>query len=153
MKEGEKEKSPVPKNEAVMFVVYEDGQFLISKVKDPASSYYGQIKIPSGKVEEEETDMDAVVRKVKEELGVEVLTMNYLDSFDNTTPPPGNTPYRVHAYLVTLVEGEIKNMEPDKEEFIWAGFDEAMSRIKLVDSRYALSLAQIYLNEEAQNRG
>lgn len=149
MVEAKEKKAPA--NQAVLFLLYRDGKFLFEKPSDKESSYFGMLKVPSGKLEEGEMDAEALVREFKEELGVSPVDMIYLDSFVNLTP--GNKEFLVHSYLVIETEGEVFTKEPNKTKHIWLTYEEALEKVDLVDSSYTLSLANRYLNEARQNKG
>ena len=126
--------------EAVMFVLYKDGKFLLEERTNPKKSYYGYTKVPGGKVENSESHKAAVAREIKEELGVKAIEVVLLDSFENVTNL--GVQYLVHAYLVQRFEGVVLNRESKNSKHVWLTFKEATERAKFVDSKYALYLAE-----------
>ncbi len=64
-----------------VFIFNEKGQLLVcERGKDPAK---GSWDLPGGFVDDDETAEQAVVREIKEELGVEISHCTYLFSFPN----------------------------------------------------------------------
>lgn len=92
--------------EAVIFLLYKEGKFLLEERVNPEKTYFGYTKVPGGKIEEGEVRKDALAREIKEELGIKAQDIVLLDSFENVTTFA--THYLVHAYLVTRYEGEVK---------------------------------------------
>lgn len=140
-----------PANQAVLFLLYQNGKYLFEITQDKNSSYYGKLRVPSGKLEQGEVDSDALVREFQEELGASPIDMIFLDSFRNITP--AGEPYLLHAYLVLEVKGDIATREPRKAQHKWLTFREARPKLEFVDSIYTLALAKKYLNEARQNKG
>lgn len=67
---------------------------------------------PVGKVEEDESDEEALIRELKEEIAIDVKGHNLLGSvsFKENT----GKDYRFHVFNVTTYSGTIKNNEPHK---------------------------------------
>lgn len=142
-------KSPTG-TEGVIFLLYKEGKFLIVKNIKSRSGFYGHLIFPGGEVEEGEVPEQAAIREVREEFGVNPKEIIFLDTFEDVTLNLGY--HRFHAYLVKNFEGEVINNEPDKSVVQWVSFDEAREALKLVSSKYPLSLAQSYISGAVKSR-
>jgi 8-oxo-dGTP pyrophosphatase MutT (NUDIX family) len=67
---------------------------------------------PTGKIEDDEADYEAVEREGKEELGIEVKGTKMLGSITIEVKPHDNLTF--HVYKVTSYNEEVKNKEPHK---------------------------------------
>lgn len=68
--------------------------------------------IPGGKVEFMEKLEDAIIRELKEELGIDVIVEDLLRVTDHIVPEE-NAHWVSPAFLVRVVKGQAENMEPD----------------------------------------
>ena len=75
-------RKPVPHYDIAAAVVWKKGRMLIDQRK-PEGLLGGLWELPGGKVEPGETREDAVVREVREEVGLEVTVRGYLTSVDH----------------------------------------------------------------------
>lgn len=148
MVETEKEKIPV--QQAVMFLLYRNGEFLFEVRKDPEKVFFGETIIPGGIIEEGELAEDAVPREAREEHGVFVKDFVWLDDFIDEAPK--GEPTYVHAFLVTMFEGQVVAREPERADLVWMSAEKAEKLLEVKSSRHVLRLAQNYLNEEGQSR-
>jgi ADP-ribose pyrophosphatase YjhB (NUDIX family) len=116
------------------FVIIQDNKILLAH--PTGSKWFGTYSIPKGKVEENETILEAAIRETKEELGIEVdgseLTENdkrYINYIDKD----GETYKRVYYYVVEPIDLiRVDNTNLQKKEVDWAGFltkEEAEKRI------------------------
>ena len=129
---------------AVMFLVYNEGKYLIEERIREDSSHKDMFIVPAGHVEIGESFEDAMKRELPEEQGIFPKKYIRLDSFKNMSLS-GNL-YEVEAYLVTEYQGEVINREPQKCKLHWLSFDEAMEKMDLASSKYMLLLAKSALN-------
>mmetsp|Transcript_28410 Transcript_28410/g.40103 ORF Transcript_28410/g.40103 Transcript_28410/m.40103 type:complete len:132 (+) Transcript_28410:74-469(+) len=83
-----------------------DPKKVLSGIRIPS----GFICNPGGKVEEGESLVDAVHREISEEVGVKIKDPRYLCNIHTKDG------WTVHFFLTTEWEGEIQNMEPDKNK-------------------------------------
>ncbi|HMQ10210.1 MAG TPA: NUDIX domain-containing protein [Oligoflexia bacterium] len=106
--------------QVVAAVIYnQDNQILIAKRKDGQQNW----EFPGGKIELEENHQQALMRELKEELGIEIIEINrLLDTYTYTYPNKSvqlffyqcylNSPYalqkNVHAELKWISMNDIK---------------------------------------------
>jgi 8-oxo-dGTP pyrophosphatase MutT (NUDIX family) len=75
---------------------------VVRKEKQEGEEYI----MPGGRMEDGETQKETLVRELREELGVEVVTYEYLGSFNDIAVFEGE-PLVIHAYRVE-VDGEMR---------------------------------------------
>ena len=92
------------------------------------NEYNGIWSNPGGKVEENETVEEAVIRELKEELGIEVKIVRKLSDYEDYG---GDELHGVYpGYEVSIVHGEPGIEEPNKiEEIKYFSFDELPENI------------------------
>lgn len=105
--------------ESVAFILFKDNKILVEKRSMDKRSDPGKIAIPSGGVEKGETNKQAMIREVKEELNVIPTEFKLLETIFY---PHIEVDFNVHYFLVTKWEGEIKTIEAD--ELIWVNLDD-----------------------------
>lgn len=124
---------------AVVFLFYQEGQVLLEK--RPANSSYPEAWIfPGGKVETYDWDIaTALLREVKEELGVKPILFDMLPQEQIILSPNGRT---IHPFLITLWEGSIPTIILDKEgsETSWIDLDEVIRSPILSVKQLAIDL-------------
>lgn len=82
------------------------------------------ISLPTGKAEIGETPFMCLVRELKEEVGIDVLSAGYCGS-SNFTIPETNIVARVDLFVVYSYMGTVTNMEPEKHHNPrWIDLDE-----------------------------
>ena len=89
--------------EIVCGAIIKEDTFLITKRAKGVDE--GFWEFAGGKVEENETNVDAIKRELKEELEIDVEVLQYLCSVDDIRP---NLILHVHAYLCKIVKGNIQ---------------------------------------------
>lgn len=67
----------------VALILEENGKILVEKRKKSKFSNPGFVVFPSGKVEKGETKEQALIREMKEELGIEIFGLNLVYSADS----------------------------------------------------------------------
>lgn len=89
---------------------------------------------PGGKLHEGETMEEAVIRELREELGVTVRVIRKIGAYDTDPIPEGA--FEVHTFLCEIAEGEPQEgLEPGKMGAIrWLTVDELRTWPTLVQS-------------------
>ncbi|MDD5586119.1 MAG: NUDIX domain-containing protein [Alphaproteobacteria bacterium] len=99
---------------AVIIEPHESTILLVKRKKPPEA---GKWSIPGGAVDFGETFEAAVIREVKEEVGLEVEVLRLLRLTDHILPEEG-VHWVTPAFEVRIVGGEAQNLEPDKHEAV-----------------------------------
>ena len=97
-------------------IVVQDGKVLLLLRKNAPEA--GSWSLPGGRVEFMESLEDAVVRELREELGITV-EVESLVCVINHIVPDENAHWVAPAYRVRVVSGVPKNLEPEKTAAIW----------------------------------
>src|SRR5690554_1277172 len=115
-----KGKSPIP---AVAAVVVKDGKILLVKRRTEPSK--GLWSVPGGKVEQDETLTEAVVREVREETGLEIEVDGVAGVFELKATVEGlpEFHYTIVDYFAHPVGGELMPGD-DAEEIRWVSLEE-----------------------------
>ena len=103
----------------VAAVIERDGRVLIAQRKK-TGQHPLKWEFPGGKVEPDELPETAVVRELKEELGISARVDAELDRYEYQYP--GRTPIVLIFYRVVQFSGEPKNL--DFEQLLWAPREE-----------------------------
>ena len=111
------------------------GFLLLLRNRQPEVGYWS---IPGGKIEFRESIEDALKREIKEELGVDVKVISLLGVTDHIIPKESVhwvSPY----YLVKIISGRIKNMEPEKHSKIKWFQPDSLPRDLAVPAKQAIN--------------
>ena len=115
------------------------GQYLLIKRKNEPLK--GDYWVPGGRLLKNETLNDAVLRKVKEELGIEshvVMPIGvYEDFFDKSPLNPENGLHTIS--IVYLIIAGSENICIDEQSDDWGWFDELPERLKKMTTLNTLS--------------
>mgnify|MGYP001584233771 CR=1 FL=1 len=103
----------------VVGVLVKDGECLAEKRRDTEHHLAGMIVFPGGGIEEGETADEAIVREMKEELGVEVKEYKHLADYTYNDGCP------VSVFKITKWEGEPKAYEA--ENLVWVKNENELS--------------------------
>jgi len=119
-------------------VCVKDGRLLLCRAKGGGSTY-----LPGGHIEFGETGRAALVREVKEELGVDSSTGSFLGALENSFIQNGRPHAEINlVYELKLADGVdadgLKSCE-DWIEFVWQDMDDLESANLLPEGFRALS--------------
>ena len=119
-------------------VCVRDGRLLLCRAKGGKSTY-----LPGGHIEFGETGRAALVREVKEELGVDSSTGSFLGALENSFIQNGRPHAEINlVYELKLADGVdadgLKSCE-DWIEFVWQDMDDLESANLLPEGFRALS--------------
>ena len=99
-------------------VCVRDGKLLLCRAKGGSSTY-----LPGGHIEFGETGREALVREVREELGVESETGAFLGAVENSFMQHGKPHAEINlVYELKIAAAELKSCE-DWIEFEWCALD------------------------------
>lgn len=103
----------------------EKGRILLAKRSQQAKNEKGLWEIPGGAVEFGETLHEALIREMREELGVEINVGELVQLCDHLLPDEGQH-WVAPTFICTITSGNPTIMEPDKcDELRWCSLDEA----------------------------
>jgi 8-oxo-dGTP diphosphatase len=96
----------------VAAIIKKDGKYLIAQRKDDSESAPGKWEFPGGKVESGEDPKDALIREIKEELGISIGNLRIFEATSSVNSPGSRHPHIIIiSYLADWVGGEIKLLE------------------------------------------
>ncbi|MDJ0423938.1 (deoxy)nucleoside triphosphate pyrophosphohydrolase [Dietzia kunjamensis] len=99
----------VPRIEVVAAVFIRDGKVLACR-RAPGKSAEGQWEFPGGKIDDDETPELALVREIREELGISISVDALVD---RTVTPVGNLEIDLACYLVSSSEAPTRSSDHD----------------------------------------
>jgi 8-oxo-dGTP diphosphatase len=99
----------------VAAVITDDEGRVLACRRAPHKSLAGSWEFPGGKVEPGESDADALVREIQEELGVQIEVGDYLATSVNKA---GDLDIELLAFRATLRKGQVKGSS-DHDRFLW----------------------------------
>lgn len=111
--------------ESVAFVLVKNNKILVEKRSMDKRSDPGKIAIPSGGVEAGETNEEAMIREVKEELNIFPIEFKF---FEKVFYPHKEVDFNVHYFLITKWEGTIESIEAD--ELLWIDLNDKNFELK-----------------------
>ncbi len=112
---------------AVRSFVIVDGKVLCIKYK---KENIGYIDIPGGKIEDGETSMEAAIREVREETGIEV---NNLEEVGNVVIEYPDRIYDMNVFVTSDYRGNVRNSEENDAFFI------DIDDLLIEEKRYAIT--------------
>jgi len=101
--------------DAAIAIVAREGKILICQRKDN-DTFGGYWEFPGGKVERDETILDALKREFVEELGIHILTAEPWCGIEHVYP---HAHVRLHFYISREWSGEPQSLEG--QAFAWQG--------------------------------
>lgn len=109
----------MPEVAAVGALAVRDGRLLLVKRGRPPA--VGRWSVPGGRVEPGESEPDAVAREVAEETGLTVRVGRLAGEV--VRAGPGEVTYRIHDYLVEVVDG-VERAGDDADDVAWVALEE-----------------------------
>lgn len=107
----------MPRIEVVAAVFYRDGQVLACR-RAPGKSTAGKWEFPGGKIDDGETPELALVREIREELGISISVNGLVD---RSVTPVGDLDIDLACYLVS--SAEVPSHSTDHDELRWLPID------------------------------
>ena len=98
----------------------ENGEIFISK-RGPGRALQNKWEFPGGKVEENETHEETIIREIKEELNSKIKPIKYIGKsyYEYTNLSPYNDfSITLYSYLSKLVEGKLELSEHIDSKFV-----------------------------------
>ena len=117
-----------PRNKAIpaaYLFLEKDGKYLLAR-RCNTGYEDGNYQVPAGHIEAGELPSEALIREVKEEIGISISPENVELVHISYRPKHDDTDNRVDFFFrVQKWSGEIENREPEKcGDLRWAGLDE-----------------------------
>ena len=103
----------------VAALIMKDGKILIAKRSTGNKDVIGKWEFPGGKVEENETEKQAIEREIKEEFGILVKAEKFVT---NVISKDKDRQIDLRLYLCKYIDGEIKLS--DHSDYKWVDKDE-----------------------------
>lgn len=103
---------------AIAIIANKSGQLLIAKRKDDAH-LGGYWEFPGGKCEQDESQLDALIRECREELNIEVIKAHKFMQFEHAYP---ERLVELICFIVTEYQGEPESNEG--QELAWVDPDQ-----------------------------
>lgn len=103
----------------------EHPQRLLSARRKAPKSFAGSWEFPGGKVEDGETNEQALIREITEELGVEITIGDEIVNPDGDSWPVVNN-WQMRVWLVEIASGE-PHIGREHDQIAWLDFAEALS--------------------------
>lgn len=98
--------------EVVAAIIIKDNKYLVTK--RGSGEFKGLFEFPGGKIEQNESCKDALIREIKEELELDILVNDYLCTINYSYP---NFNLIMHTYFSTIINGNITLNE--HEAYLW----------------------------------
>jgi 8-oxo-dGTP diphosphatase len=100
-----------------------EGSVLLAKRAPQRANYPRLWSFPGGHIEENETLADALVRELREEIGITPTTYTCIDVITDPNSPPSN-PTAYHMYCIAAWEGgEPAILGDEHSELAWMPFE------------------------------
>lgn len=99
-------------------VCIKEGKILLCRAKGGATTY-----LPGGHIEFGETGREALVREVKEELGVGSKTGKFLGAVENAFLQKGKRHAEINLVYELMLDGMPDKAQEDWIEFVWWPLD------------------------------
>ncbi|EOX4792189.1 NUDIX hydrolase [Vibrio alginolyticus] len=97
-------------HECVSFLILQNDKILLEKRSEQKETDPGLIAIPGGHIEGNETNVQALIRELKEELNIEPVSHQYICSLYH----PTKELQLIHYFVVKSWQGEMITLEADE---------------------------------------
>lgn len=114
---------------AAIGILIDNNKILITQ-RTQEKTFPGFWEFPGGKLESLETAKIALIRELKEELGIEVISCNYLFSYEHDY---GDRQVNLSIWKIQNWIGQVQALE--KQAFVWVTLDELESYLLLDGAR------------------
>jgi len=113
--------------------IVRDGKLLI--VKESGLEKYG---IPGGTIKPNETDIDCLMREIKEELSTTIKTdsLDFIGTFEDVAMNEPNKIIQIKLYKVELEDKPTKS--PEIEDISWFGKNDDLNILGPIDKNYII---------------
>ena len=135
-----------PVRNAVKCYLIKDNNVVVTKYKAPnkKEEYYD---IPGGKIEDGETPEQTAIREVKEETGMNVISLNHKGIMTVEYP---NRIYSFEVFVSNEYSGNPKEFQENTSE--WINIDDLLKKEKILSNIIILDRFFIKCLEENQNK-
>ena len=108
----------------VVGALVRDGQVLLGHRRPDKRAYPDVWELPGGVMEDGESELEALARELREELGVEI-DLDTATHLCRVTAGPEDEPALLSAWLVRQWAGAPTNVAPEEhDDLAWFGLDE-----------------------------
>lgn len=97
----------------VTAIIVKDNKILLQRRTDDLETHNGKWTTPSGTVKINEHPQDAIIREVKEELGVDIEIISVIPSIDSFPNHKDKYHLVYLSYLCKITKGEPANIDQD----------------------------------------
>ena len=118
-----------------------EGQILLARRSKGRRFYANCWSFPGGHIETNETADEALVRELREEIGVTPLQFQLIAQISHQPEPSHD--YRFHLFSVTQWKGEPEIRDDEHSELQWMAIEEAVKNKELALQAYVPLLAKL----------
>jgi len=113
-------------HDCVGAVLVRNGKLLLGRRSAAREWLPGAWDVFGGHIEPDENAETALIRELREELGIAPSSMRWLGELSGATPDS----WRLRLYAVTVWTGEPRNLQPrEHDELRWCSLSEAESKL------------------------
>ena len=131
-----------------------EGKILLQR-RQGTNLWPGFLGLPAGYIDSGEDAYEALIRETKEELGINILCDDIVDTFVVCRRNKSISSYYDVYFEVSKYDGTIQVMEPDKcSELVWADINNLpndmidFEKIAIINNQKGIKFSVIYVNNE-----